>query len=80
MLPSPSYIHATTREFDNPREILSNDASKDARVATWWLDYILICEHPAQSKAKISMVSGSKHNEKPNFNIRYQKLISCDMV
>ena len=48
MLPSPSYILATIREFDNPREMFSNEGSKDARVATYRQLVILIRERAAQ--------------------------------
>ena len=47
--PSPSYVDATPREMDKPREILSKEASKDVRVATCRLAArVAILERAAQ--------------------------------
>ena len=47
--PSPSYVDATPREIDKPREILSKEASKDVRVATSRLPArVAILERAAQ--------------------------------
>ena len=49
--PKPSYLPTTIRHFYSPRPVLSDEASKDARVGAHFSP-LLIQERTAQQKAK----------------------------